>query len=449
MEIMIHLELKVNVEAGRCNLNEIAVEVSKVVPEMAGAVVLGIVDVYQEEVVDVLCRESGSKAKRGLGSHEKKDVAGKKCRWRRFKRAGYWSSPKRLQGEHFQVDFVPAAIECEGCGKRLTPVLEALELKPYGGIAVSLEKKVMEAIADTSYRRGSHQLDVLGEIPVPKSTMHRWAARLEGPKAESQGEPFLLADGTGFKRQPGERGEVRLVLEMSAKGKIRPLGVWAGTTWEDIGKEVQDRLKGQPDLFIGDGEEAMQKWLGRLTGHVQRCQWHLVRDSRVILWHDHAPAKDKEEVLKKLPQLLAIEVPEEDVEMVSKEDKQKLREKIQSAEKDLLQMQEEFEKKGYVRAATYLQNARDHLFTHLRLWLETGIIAPKTASIIENMIRELVRRLKKVGWNWSDKGAAKMGQMVMVRRYAPDAWNEFWKKRMNLQGRCQIQLFRCEAKRVA
>jgi len=45
----------------------------------------------------------------------------------------------------------------------------------------------------------------------------------------------------------------------------------------------------------------------------------------------------------------------------------------------------------------------------LRLWLETGIVCPRTTSIIENLIRELVRRLKKIGWNWSDAGAERSG----------------------------------------
>ena len=64
---------------------------------------------------------------------------------------------------------------------------------------------------------------------------------------------------------------------------------------------------------------------------------------------------------------------------------------------------------------------------------------------IEKIIRELVRRLKKVGWNWSDKGAEKMGRVVMMRRYDKKAWEEFWQKRMNLQGRCHIRLVSHEA----
>jgi len=42
--------------------------------------------------------------------------------------------------------------------------------------------------------------------------------------------------------------------------------------------------------------------------------------------------------------------------------------------------------------------------------------------IIENLIRELVRRLKKISSNWSDTRASWMGQSVIVRRYDLETW---------------------------
>jgi len=73
----------------------------------------------------------------------------------------------------------------------------------------------------------------------------------------------------------------------------------------------------------------------------------------------------------------------------------------------------EFESKDCPKAAIYLRRSKDQLFNHLRLWLDTGIIAPRTTSIVENLIPELVRRLMKIGWNWSDKGAARMGHLLI------------------------------------
>ena len=445
MKMVVTLSFEVNIETDRAHANEIFFAVNEAIKDGGSKMALMVLESYQERVVDLLCSVSGRVAKKGLGGHEVKGGDGRKCRCRTFRRAGKWSDEKKLYGELFSVKFRPAMVECEGCGKRFTPVIDALELDAYQGRTDGLLRKVTEAVADTSYRRGSVQLDRVAEVPVPKSTSHRWAAGVEFPVMESKGEPFLGADGTGFKRQPGEKGEVRMVLELGGSGGVRPIGVWAGTSWEDISKEVKKKLKGQPDLFISDGERGLENWLGKLAKQSERCHWHLSRDSSYVLWEDGAPLDERKALKKKLNNLLAIEIPEKDVEFVTEDDKLEIGARIKAAEKEIDSLKEEFEEKGYEKAATYLSNARDRLFNHLRLWLETGIVGPRTTSIIENIIRELVRRLKKVGWNWSDKGAEKMGRLVMMRRYDKDAWEEFWRKKMNPQGRCQIKLVSYEA----
>jgi capsule polysaccharide export protein KpsE/RkpR len=64
--------------------------------------------------------------------------------------------------------------------------------------------------------------------------------------------------------------------------------------------------------------------------------------------------------------------------------KNELHQRIREAEKKIKELQQEFAQKGYTKAVTYLENARGHFFNHLHLWLETGIIAPHTTSIVEN-----------------------------------------------------------------
>lgn len=60
-----------------------------------------------------------------------------------------------------------------------------------------------------------------------------------------------------------------------------------------------------------------------------------------------------------------------------------------------------------------------------------------------------MRRLKKIGWNWSDPGATRMGRIVMMRRYDEEAWASFWRDRMNLRGRCDIKFVSWESRRAA
>lgn len=447
MDMVVTLELEVKIEGDRTNANEVFVAVRDAMSDAEGEVTQLVIEAYQEQIVSTLCSPSGLVAKKGLGGHEVKGQPSHRCRGRRFVRAGYWSDTRRLRGPQCVVDFRPAMVKCERCGKRVTPILDALELDAYQQKSDGLLRLVTESVAETSYRRGAAQLEVFGETPVPKSTGHRWVAEVELPVQQGRGFPVLGGDGTGFKRQPGERGEVRFVLEMGENGQIHPLGVWAGESWEEISKEVKDRLEGQPTLFVSDGEKALQDWMGKLAGTHGRCHWHFSRDASYAMWKDGAPLEERKSSTERLKRLVAIEIPEQSLEVVSEEDKKELRTRIETAEKQLEEMQEEFVERGYEKAATYLGNAKEQLFSHILLWLQTGLICPRTTSLIENLIRELVRRLKKIGWNWSDQGAERMGRIVMIRRYDPVAWNDYWSRRMNLQGRCQIELVRVETNR--
>jgi len=449
MEMMIELELAVKIEGDRVNANEVFMAVREAIGEVGGEIARAVIEGYQERIVEVLCSPSGRVAKKGLGSHEVKGEEGRRCPGRRFRRAGYWSDVRQLRGPECVVEFRPAMVECVRCGKRLTPMLEALELDSHQGKSGVLLRVVTESVAETSYRRGSDQLEVHGEVPVPKSTAHRWVTEVELPVQEGRGLPVLGGDGTGFKRQPGERGEVRLVLEIGEHGELHPLGVWAGASWKEISQEVKDRLAGQASMFISDGERGLEHWLGELAGEQGRCHWHFSRDAGFALWQDGVSLEERKQITGGLGRLVAIEVPEEAMEAVSEEEKEELRQRMKAAESQLDQLERDFTAKGYRKAATYVGNAKERLFGHLRLWLETGIVCPRTTSIIENLIRELVRRLKKIGWNWSDSGAERMGRIVMIRRYDREAWEEYWKQRMNLQDRCQIELTNCQRRSVA
>tara|TARA_B110001454_G_scaffold219185_2_gene251017 strand:+ start:43158 stop:43379 length:222 start_codon:yes stop_codon:yes gene_type:complete len=52
---------------------------------------------------------------------------------------------------------------------------------------------------------------------------------------------------------------------------------------------------------------------------------------------------------------------------------------------------------GYKKAKTFVENAKAQLFTYIENWVKTGISNPKVASLVEGIMREIKRRIKKLG----------------------------------------------------
>ena len=70
----------------------------------------------------------------------------------------------------------------------------------------------------------------------------------------------------------------------------------------------------------------------------------------------------------------------------------------------------------------------------VRRWLETGLVTPRAASLIERTMREVARRLKRMAHGWSESGAAKMTCIILKRFTNPQAWDAYWKKKLRLEG---------------
>lgn len=47
----------------------------------------------------------------------------------------------------------------------------------------------------------------------------------------------------------------------------------------------------------------------------------------------------------------------------------------------------ELRMRGYRKARTFVENAKDQLFTYIENWIKTGISNPKVTSLIERTMR--------------------------------------------------------------
>ena len=317
---------------------------------------------------------------------------------------------------------------------------------------VELEQIVSEVITDQSYRRLSQHLKIIGNIEIPKSTAHDWIKATPCDVAAQQLEfefAQILPDGTGYKKRPknpGEsnRGELKVMIGVDDEGNTFPMVVWSDKSWAEIGTAILDpkdaakRDRPLADDLVVDGEPGMAEGLEHLADGVQRCHWHLPRDLGYSMWKDEAPLRERKMKSKQLSQLMAIELPKGSVDEISEKDKAKLLERCGKVERELDKFIEDLGAKGYGVAANYVSNAKRHLFTYLGTWLELGIRCPRTTSLIERLMGEIGRRLKKIAFGWSESGAAKMARMVIARILNPKGWRDHWEDRKEIAGNAII-----------
>ena len=142
---------------------------------------------------------------------------------------------------------------------------------------------------------------------------------------------------------------------------------------------------------------------------------------------------ERRQMQKKLAAIIGIELPEEDFEKVEDSDKTSLAQAVAAAECDVRKLIKKLLDKGYGRAADYLIRASKNMFSYVRRWLLTGIVGPRASSMIERMMREFARRLKRMAFGWSEEGAAKMARIIIKRFTSAGQWEKYWKDRLRIE----------------
>jgi hypothetical protein len=385
-----------------------------------------------------------SKARKGLGRHIRKgDPEGRFCRGRKMRKRGYRKRPRQFSTVFGKLKLPLRVAECRKCGAFYSPLLSALKVGLYERKEANFEHEVIEAVIDTNYRRlikgrsidislgGIHNLIVGSDI----DQLYQESVPLDGLSG-------IMADETGLKQHKGRKGELRTVIGITTAGKVEPLGSFANTPWPEIERIIKERIKEAEPYnipFLYDGEPGLDDFLADIA-ESQRCTWHGPRGLYHALWEDGLKKKDSQPSIDKIKHLIGIELPEGDFELLKEEDKEPVKEKYENSKAQMKELIETFREKGYLHGASYLENISERLFTHIEIWLKTGVIAPKTISLLERVFRELGRRLKKIAYGWSDKTATNLSKMILLKQYSREKWEQYWKEKLGIKGYFDIQI---------
>ena len=446
MEQEIGITLRYNLAIGDVSLNEIVFRLKELRDSLMLQILKQILMTYDDLICERLSRTDiyPSKARRGLGRHFRKDDPEERfCRGRKVRKRGYRGHPRHLATVFGKLKLPIRVVECGGCGVYYSPLLSALRVGRYARKETNFEQEVIEAVIDTNYRRlingrsldisvgGIHNLVVGSDV----DRVYQTPVSLEDFSG-------IMADGTGLKQYRGQKGELRAVIGVTPSGRVEPLGTFTNTDWSIIEKQIKERLK-QNDThrlsFVYDGEPGLDQFLADVA-ESQRCTWHGPRGLYHALWQDGLKKKDSQPAIDQVKHLIGIELPEGDFEILKEEDKEPVKTRYQASKAEIQALIETFREKGYTHGASYLENISDRLFTHIEMWLQSGVIAPKTISLLERVFREIGRRLKRIAWGWSDQVATKLSKMILLKQYSRSEWEQYWKQKLDIKGYFQIEV---------
>jgi transposase-like protein len=147
----------------------------------------------------------------------------------------------------------------------------------------------------------------------------------------------------------------------------------------------------------------------------------------------------KEAALKiseRLNELLYIELPETQTDpLKSLEDKLKIEAHLLKMKKSIDDFITELKMMGYKKAKVFVENSKNQLFTYIENWINTGEVNPKVTSLVERIMREIKRRIKRMGYKWSEQGAEKMTRLILLQLSSTKhRWNLYWDEKMGFGG---------------
>jgi len=438
MEQEISITLRFNLAIGKVNLNEIVYKLKEIQNSLMLQILGGILRSYDDLISERLSRRYTSKARKGLGRHVRSDDPDSKfCRGRKVRKRGYRKSPRHFDTVFGKLKLPIRVVECLSCGAIYSPLLSALGVGAYKRKEANFENEVIEAVIDTNYRRlikgrsidislgGVHNLVVSSDI----DKVYQGVVPLEDLSG-------IMADETGVKQYKGRKGELRAVIGVTTAGRVEPLVSFSNTQWPEIERITKERIKGAEAFnipFLYDGEPGLDDFLADVA-ESQRCTWHAPRGPYHALWEDGLKKKDSQSSIDKIKHLIGIELPEGDYELLKDEDKDQVKAQYKTSKAEIIELIKTLKDKGYQHGASYLENLSGRLFTHIEIWLKTGVIAPKTTSLLERVFRELGLRLKKIAYGWSDKTVTNLSKMILLKQYSRKKWEEYWKEKLGIKG---------------
>jgi hypothetical protein len=303
---------------------------------------------------------------------------------------------------------------CKRCGHKQFITRMLLGMEPRKRVPEETRRKLALMGALTSYRVSEKFGKMFGwaidKMTIWKS-VQQVGAKMDFALDENE-EPRAEADGTGVGIVGiAKRGkELKVLIQYKKGGGIRVAGIDIGNyngSWDKLFKksiEVIKKFK-QPFLLLTDGDTSIFESLkGKVTILVQRCLWHIPYQAQYVLWQDSVKRKSAEwlHVIAELMEICAIR------SLVDCPDT--IKAMVESKRARLEKVIDYCREKEFKHCVSYLENARDDMFTALENRLKG-----KTTSRVERLFRTVNMRVNVS--KWSTDGALNVTKVRLAYYY--------------------------------
>lgn len=355
---------------------------------------------------------------------------------------------RKLKTSIGEVSLVLSRLKCLSCKKTFSPMARLFDLDKYSRKSREFEKISLETITDQSFRRSAKSINEMMGFSTSHTTLHRWFWATDVVNMnQKQKVDFLVADGTGFKKdkdlKKSNRGEIKVLIGYNKNGEVIPFGAWARASWKDIGNLIKsknhpsDKIKFKTiaKTLITDGEEDIVRHLKKLADTHQRCLFHMTHELTPLLRYQDFVNKDEAiKISDELHDLLYLDLPEAESDpLKSLGHKLIIETHLLKMKKSIDEFILELKMMGYRKAKTFVENAKAQLFTYVENWIKTGLSNPKVTSLVERIMREIKRRIKRMGYKWSEQGAEKMTRLILLQLSSTKhIWQTHWQEKMGI-----------------
>ena len=355
-------------------------------------------------------------------------------------------------------------IRCCHCGATQVPLRTFLRIDRYQSKTREFEKRALETVSEQSYRKSVDDIARYAGSEISKSGLHSWVMKTEGNRIKMSRRDLLalIADGSGYKRfelknanfEYGKK-EIKVVMGIRRDKKTVPIGVFTGQSYAEIGRILKKinhnpKLKFTPmaEVLVSDGEPAIDSGLSKLATEHQRCTFHILYELKCVMkYQDQAKdqeikvVKDELHRILNLPETLTkYSSSQDEIKILSEAEKKKILSLIFEAEARTNTVINALEDRGCIKTATYLRNSKEKMFGSIRQGLQTGSFAPRASSHIEKMMDHIGIRLKKIGRNFSPRGAEKLAAVILKRKCTANEWDQDWNLKMGFTGQVKMEL---------